>query len=326
MSHVIAQALRTLLKHIEPEPDASARSAPPPANGLAIPTALPRQLWEQVTALSSLNQAWAKVRANGGAAGTDGETLDGFARRLDANLRRLQRDLETAAYRPEPVRRVMVPKPQGGQRPLSILAVRDRVAQRAVYDALAPFYETRFLDCSYAFREKRSTQDAVNAIAAWRERGLFWVADGDISQCFERIDHDVLMRQLNDDIKDRRVLRLLRMWLRARVLNEMASARPMGAPQGGVISPLLSNVYLHAFDVALTEQNLALVRYADDWVILCKSEADAQAALQAASDALTRLKLAINPHKTRVTHFEQGFSFVGAFFVKNQQYWISAGH
>jgi group II intron reverse transcriptase/maturase len=328
-----ARVLRGLLQRVEGEQgEADGNAINTHTNthtNKPAPPALPRQLWDEVTALESLTRAWAKVRANGGGAGTDGQTVEGFERQLQHNLRKLQRDLHTGAYRPEPVLRVYVPKRRGGQRPLSLLAVRDRVAQRAVYDLLGPFYEGRFLDCSYAFREHRSTQDAVNAIVAWRSRGLRWVVDGDIAQYFERIDHDLLMNMLADDVQDRRVLRLIRLWLKARVLNELEQATlaaRAGTPQGGVISPLLSNVYLHQFDEALLRQNLALVRYADDWVILCKREAAAHDALTAAREALAQLKLAINPHRTRVTSFERGFSFVGAFFVRNEQYWISPGH
>ena len=149
--------------------------------------------------------------------------------------------------------------------------------------------------------------------------------DGDIAQCFERIAHVLLLELLGQQIADRRVLRLIRTWLEAQVMNELTPASVMGegVHQGGAISPLLSNVYLHEFDARLTEQKLALVRYADDWLILCRTEREAQAALQCATDALARLRLMVNPSKTRITHFDQGFAFIGMFFLGERTHWLS---
>ena len=195
-----------------------------------------------------------------------------------------------------------------------------------MYDAVAPLYEDKFLDCSFGFREGRSIQDAVSLVAEHRDAGRRWVVDGDIKDCFERIDHGLLMKMVTGDIRDPRLLRLIERWLTARVFNEIRQQKKeIGTFQGGVISPLLANVYLHGFDVELTRAGLALVRYADDWIILNAKKVEAEESLEKAAGALEKLKLLVNPSKTRITHFDEGFSFLGMFFVGNRHYPISAG-
>jgi RNA-directed DNA polymerase len=293
-----------------------------------IAAARPDERWTklaaQIYALSSLAQAWRKVKSNGGGPGVDGESLRDFETQLDKNLQTLQSQLRRGIYQPQPVKRVLVPKASGGLRPLAILTIRDRIVQRAVYDVLAPLYERRFLDCSYGFREGRSLHDAAARVAQWRDTGRRWVVDGDIKDCFERIDHRLLVQMIRRDTDDWLVLRLIERWLNAQVFNEMDGRdASIGTYQGGVISPLLANVYLHTFDQQMTHSKLALVRYADDWVILCAKKTEAEAALERATNALGQLRLAINPYKTRVVSFEEGFQFLGMFFVRNEQYALS---
>lgn len=287
------------------------------------------QLAPHITALSNLVQAWRKVKANGGGPGVDGESLRDFERDLMPNLKRLRSQLQAGTYAPQKVRRVLVPKASGGLRPLAILTIRDRIVQRAVYDVLSPIYEQKFLDCSFGFREGRSLHDAAARVAQWRDRGRRWVVDGDIKDCFERIDHRLLLDLLKRDIDDWLALRLIEGWLKAQVFNEWGTPASRnlttGTYQGGVISPLLANVYLHTFDQLVTTAGLALVRYADDWVILCARKPEADAALERAEQALAQLRLSINPYKTRIVHFDQGFRFLGIFFLKNQQYALSPG-
>ncbi len=281
---------------------------------------------QSIWAIDNLRRAWRKVKANGGGPGVDGESLRTFEADLRNNLSDLQASLRSGHYQPQPVRRVWVPKPSGGNRPLAILALRDRIAQRVVYDALAPLYEGKFLDCSFGFREGRSTRDAVEAIIRWRDQGQRWVVDGDIKDCFENLDHRLLMTLVRRDVKDRQVLQLIEAWLQAQVFNDLQGRDPAaGTFQGGVLSPLLANVYLHEFDRTMTRAGKRLVRYADDWVILCAKKSEAQEALEAAAAALGRLRLAVNPYKTRVVNFDQGFSFVGVFFVRNEFYPLSPG-
>lgn len=284
----------------------------------------PGALSDQMANLGALLAAWRKVKANHGSAGVDGVSLQEFEKNLRANLEALSNELTRGAYRPQPVKRVYVPKPSGGARPLAILAVKDRIVQRALYDLIAPRFDRQFLDCSFGFREGRSRHDAVARVVDLRERGLRWVVDGDIKQCFENLDHRLLMSRVRSQVRDDRVLQLIEQWLKARVFNELDGRDlTVGTYQGGVLSPLLANIYLHAFDAALTRQRYNLIRYADDWLILCGSEPQARAALEAATRALSELRLAINPYKTRVVTFDQGFRFVGTFFVRSEHFDLS---
>ena len=277
-----------------------------------------------MTDLSTLFAAWRKVRANHGSAGVDGVSIAQFEKELRKNLEDLGRELKENRYRPQPVRRVYVPKPSGGTRPLAILAVQDRIAQRALYDLLAPHFEQRFLDCSFGFREGRSTRDAVARVVAARQHGLRWVVDGDIKNCFETLDHARLLRMLRAEIRDRRILKLVEQWLKANIFNELEGRDlAVGTFQGGILSPLLANIYLHTFDEKLTAVGLSLVRYADDWLILCAKKTAAQNALEMATHALEELRLAINPYKTRIVSFDEGFRFVGYFFVRDEVFNLS---
>ncbi|MFQ6058276.1 MAG: group II intron reverse transcriptase/maturase [Anaerolineae bacterium] len=270
----------------------------------------------------ALRRAWRQVRANGGGPGVDGVDIAAFEADLEAQLASLRQELTQGTYRPRAVRRVLVPKPREGLRPLAIWALRDRVAQRAVYDYLEPFFEAGFLDCSHGFRPGRSVETAVAAVLVARDAGLRWVLDADIKDCFDSIDPRLLMGMVRRRVKDKVILRLLEAWLQARILTADGHARAAGTTQGGVLSPLLCNVYLHPFDVALTRQGLRLVRYADDLVVLCRRRQEALAAGQAAQHALAPLRLELNPYKTRVVHFDQGFKFLGVFFLRNEHFWL----
>jgi len=270
----------------------------------------------------ALHRAWRQVRASGGGPGMDGESIRAFESDLEVKLAELGQELEKGTYRPRGVRRVFVPKPKGGLRPLAIWTLRDRVAQRAVYNYLEPTFESQFLDCSHGFRPGRSVQTAVDAVLTGRDAGLRWVLDADIKDCFDDIRPDLLMRLVRQQVRDKVILRLLTAWLQARILNARGQARAAGTAQGGVLSPLLCNVYLHPFDEALTGQGLRLVRYADDLVVLCRRRREAQAARQVVQRQLGRLHLKLNPHKTQVVHFDEGFKFLGVFFLRNEHFWL----
>jgi len=286
--------------------------------------------FEDAFAPAALAEAWRKVRTNGGAPGPDKQSVEDFERRLEQNLSDLGGELRSGRYRPQAALRVWLPKnggEPGDMRPISILNVRDRVVQRAAHAALAPFYEQRFLDCSYGFRESRGVKDAVAQVTRLRDAGLRWVVDGDIRKCFESLEHSVLLRLLERDLGDVRYVALIERWLRAGVLGAggrrgAVEVQERGVSQGAAISPLLANVYLHEFDAAMSSARRALVRYADDWVILCRSQDEAERALEEARGALAKIKLIVNPHKTRITEFDAGWSFLGAFFVKSEQYWV----
>ena len=273
--------------------------------------------------LDALRRAWLKVKATGGAPGVDGVSIRRFEAELETNLAALQADLLAGRYRPGPVKRLLAPKPGEGLRPLALWTLRDKVVQRVVHDCIAPYFERQFLDCSFGFRPGRGVADAVAAVLAHRDANRRWVADIDIKDCFDSLDPNLLMRLVRRQVKDPTILRLVRAWLDAKVFNALRGPwTRAGAAQGAVISPLLANVYLHQVDLQLTRQGYHLVRYADDLLICCRRKQRAQQALQAAEAALRQVKLQINHHKSRVVHFDQGFQFLGVFFLRNEHFYL----
>lgn len=276
--------------------------------------------WRSAFADDALRRAWTAVRANRGTAGADGATMAEFEKRLDANLAAPRRDLLDGSYRPQRVTQVLVPKAGDDWRPISLWTIRDRVAQRAVYNYLEGPFESRFLACSFGFRPGRTTETAARAVAQAGRLGARWVLDADIKDCFGSMESDRLLDLLADWGVPQPVHRLIGRWLRARVWNAWAGRGEAGTSQGGAISPLLCNVYLHPFDEACRRGGLALVRYADDFVVLARDEKAIRRAQDRAATELARLGLALHPQKTRITTFEAGFQFVGWFFVRDEMY------
>ena len=391
-------------------------------------------LLERIASLPNLTEAWRQVRGNIAVArrphsyGVDEVSVFAFEQQWEANLAELSRALLEGSYRPLPVRRVEIGKPGGGKRTIGVLAVRDRIAQRAAQQALEPLFEAQFLDCSYGFRPRRSVGDAVQRVLCYRQAGCPWAFHADVAACFDRLDHSLLMKFVSQTVRERAVLDLIQGWLEAQMLevdsatqvtgrwerwaervgkvlepwtdrgapgyrddlmdfqegygglgwNEeverqevwkrlgsealwlgLTLARPLagqvrpalralrrrkgvllgaagmmgaaaaagawwalrhdtpsgcGTLQGGALSPLLSNVYLHPFDLAVTGREHNLVRYCDDFVICCPTEEEAQKAGQDAAKVLADLRLSLSPEKTQVVSFERGFRFLGYHF------------
>jgi len=285
----------------------------------ASPTRRFHALFDKMFRADILERGWQEVQANAGAAGVDGQTIKDVERRGVAGLlAELATELREGRDRPRPVRRVWIPKADGSRRPLGIPAVRDRVVQAAAKVVLEPIFAADFRASSYGFRPKRRAHQAVEQVRQGVNRGGSWVVDADIQAFFDRIDHAKLMDLLAERISDRRMLKLLRQWLEAGVWEDGA-LRPtdQGVPQGSVISPMLANVVLHELD-RLWEDHCRqlgqLVRYADDFVIMCRTDADAREALRRVGLILARLGLELHPDKTRVVDVRagrQGFDFLG---------------
>ena len=288
------------------------------------------QLLSRALALPNLRAAWKKVRANGGVAGADDVSLRRFARAWEKNLLDLQQAVRANTYKPKRLRRFRLPKPIGGWRVISVPAVADRVLQRALLNVLEWRLDRAFLDCSFGYRPKRGLQNAVDQIVVSRKAWLTWVLDADIDAFFDSLDHELLMGFLREEIADEGVLNLIALWLgndgrpqtadggrRSTVGGRDGGQRAVGVPLGSPISPLLSNLYLHRLDRVLVDAGWRLVRYADDFIVLCPTRAEAEEAQRFTAWALKQLRLRLDPGKTRVTSFDEGFDFLGVHFEGN---------
>lgn len=279
------------------------RSAPSHSRKAALlkAAAQPDRLWE----------SWQKVLANRGAPGGDGISVERFGFFAEHAINKLSCALMDGTYRPAPSRRVAIPKCSGGVRPLDIPAVVDRVAQGAVAMTIGPMLDAEMEDSSFAYRPGRGVLDAVRRVAALRREGFGWVVDGDIRRYFENIPHDALMDRVEAITGDDALLDLIGQWL------EWYAPGGVGVPQGSPLSPLLANIYLDGVDEAMSGRGIRLVRYADDFLVLTKTEASATGAMERIAAILAEHGLELNAEKSRVVSFEQGFRFLGHLFVRS---------
>ena len=274
-------------------------------------------LIDKVSAKGNLEAAWQKVRHNQGAAGADRVTIEHFGRHSERNLNELASEITSGRYRPTPVRRCWIPKPgTAKKRPLGIPTIRDRVVQAALRNVVEPIFERKFVATSYGFRPGRGCKDALRRVAELLKDGYTWVVDADIASYFDTISHDLLLADVCEEVADGRVLELIQDMLTAGVLEDgVVTELTAGTPQGGVISPLLANVYLHPVDVVLGQAGYHSVRYADDLVVMCRSQAEAEAALSLLHATMAERKLTLHPTKTRIANaIHEGFDFLGYHF------------
>jgi RNA-directed DNA polymerase len=282
-------------------------------------------LIDKVYRAQTLGQAWQAVKRNGGAAGVDRQSIERFARHETRYLDELSATLATGTYRAEAVRRVEIPKGAGQKRPLGIPTVKDRIVQTAVKRVIEPIFEHEFLPMSYGFRPGRGCKDALREVDGLLREGYTYVVDADLQGYFDSIPHEGLMARVQERISDGELLELLRGWLAQDIVKGLERWTPMGGtPQGAVISPLLANIYLHPLDVAMTARGYRMVRYADDFVILCHSMEEAQQALTEVRAWVEANGLRLHPEKTHCGDCRepgQGFEFLGYRFEAGRR-WV----
>src|ERR1051325_8194189 len=283
-------------------------------------------LIDKVYAEETLRAGWRAVKRNGSSAGIDGQTIRQFERDVEKRITQLHEALRAEAYEPTALRRVYIPK-EGSRaqwRPLGIPTVRDRVVQAALRFVIEPIFEKKFCGCSYGFRPKRGAKDALRKVQQYLDAGSVWVVDVDIARYFDTIPHGNLMKEIEAEIADQRVLKLIERYLEQGVLEGTNSYVVMeeGTPQGGVISPLLANIYLHPVDEVLEAEGYGLVRYADDCVVLCGTQAEAERALRRLGELIESRGLTLHPEKTKLVDATApgGFDFHGYHFEQGRRY------
>ncbi len=280
-------------------------------------------LMDKAERLTTLAAAWRKVASNGGAAGVDRQSIERFAAKSDDYLAELAQALKERSYRPQPVRRVEIPKSDGKLRPLGIPTVKDRIVQTALKFVLEPIFEAQFLNGSYGFRPGKGCKDALREVDGLLKEGYTYVVDADLQSYFDTIPHARLMQRVEERISDGAVLDLIRNFLKQDILHEGQRWTPTGGtPQGAVISPLLANVYLHPLDELIAVKGHRMVRYADDFVILCATREEAMAALATVRAWVEENGLTLHPDKTHVGDClqpGQGFDFLGYRFEAGQR-------
>ena len=281
-------------------------------------------LLDKVYAKRTLDAAWRRVERNSGSAGVDRQSVQAFAKHAEANLAEIARELRAGTYRPQPVRRVWIPKPgRPERRPLGIPTVKDRIVQTALKLVVEPIWEAGFAEQSYGFRPQRGCKDALRRVQELLAGGATWVVEVDLESYFERIPHTALVTEVERKIADGGVLALLRAYLTQGVMDGLEQWQPeSGTPQGAVVSPLLANLYLDRLDWQMAEQGYQMIRYADDMVVLCPSQTEAETALSELGVWVTAHGLRLHPEKTRIVDARQrgGFDFLGYHFERGKKW------
>jgi RNA-directed DNA polymerase len=281
-------------------------------------------LIDKVYALANLRAGFMKVKANGGAVGVDHQTIRMFEAQLESNLEKLSQMLKEGRYHPQAVRRQWIPKPGSKEkRPLGIPTVRDRVVQAALRNVLEPIFERDFAKQSYGFRPNRGCKDALRRVEELLKGGNTWVVDADLKSYFDTIPHEKLMELTEEKVSDGVVIAMMKAYLKQDVMDAMKRWQPEeGTPQGAIISPLLSNIYLDPLDHEMEGQGIEMVRYADDFVILCRSRAEAEKAMEKVQRWTAKAGLQLHPVKTQIVNATQkgGFDFLGYHFERNMKW------
>lgn len=271
---------------------------------------------EQTITLNALSLAFLAVKENHGCAGVDGVTVEHYEGNLDLNLKIVLRELETHTYSPLPLLKMLVDKGNGEARALCIPAVRDRIVQATVLQFIEPILEREFEECSFAYRKGRSVKLAVYKIKEYYEQGYHWVVDADIDAFFDSVDHPLLLEKFKKYVRIPFIQALIERWLKAEIWDGTSLAvLQRGIPQGAPISPILANLFLDELDEELLKRDFRLIRYSDDFVILCKKPEEAKHALQLSKQVLEKLLLHLD--EEQIISFEQGFKFLGVFFVRS---------
>lgn len=280
-------------------------------------------LYDKIYRKEVLEEAWKRVRAKRGTSGVDGQSIEYIEEEIGENkfLEGIEKELKEETYKANVIKRVYIPKDNGKERPLGIPIVKDRVIQMAVKLIIEPLFESWFCECSYGFRPCRSNSQAVNLVHKYSNSHK-WIVDVDLKSYFDTIPHERLMALIRRRIGDKRILAIIRQWLKAGILEKGEIYKnESGTPQGGVLSPLLSNIYLHEIDKQWEgNPSVRLVRYADDMVLLCRSERQAKYVLDKLGKQLDSLELTLNREKTRICHVSKGFTFLGFMFKEAYSY------
>ena len=281
-------------------------------------------LIDKVYAAENLRAGFKKVKAKRGGAGADHETIERYEARLEENLGKLAKELKEGKYQPQAIKRQWIPKAGGGKlRPLGIPTVRDRVAQAALLNVLEPIYEQGFAEQSYGFRPNRGCKDALRRVEELLKEGKTWVVDADLESYFDTIPHNELMKRVEEKVSDGAVLKLVEGYLKQEVMEGMERWVPEGgSPQGAVISPLLSNIYLNPLDHEMEKKGREMVRYADDFVILSGSREEAEEALEEVREWVEKAGLRLHPEKTRIVDANErgGFDYLGYHFERGMKW------